>query len=357
MKHMNFARKLYEIVNYTTNMANKTSQEYIDYSKILSWHPHHDSTFVIWDKEAFMQHIAPRFFPTQNAFRSLERLLNMWTFVRDSDEESRLGGNGNQRHAIRVFYHPDFSRTDASRLRNIQRRNVPGNNSTVRAAPMQQGLVAIAPRVLPPPRQQHPTVWAAAMPILTAAADSSSIPRWNLPNMINRGHSPPLPPPPTGFQHHPSSSDGSPFVQNVNMSHPPAPAHFKRQRRESAFAGPINSNNSSISVASTGNNTQSTGAGLTTAAPSSSPNCSAMARPLRTQSRDGLGSLLQQQQQQQQHDVENSTLLPPQKQRQTSGQFDDAEEEEDYCQDNAEEEHDSVEGHDDDDNDDDALIF
>ena len=178
MKHMNFARKLYEIVTYTTN---QTDGKFMNYSQILSWHPDRDTTFVVWDKEQFMQHIAPRFFPTQNAFRSLERLLNMWTFVRVPTEESRLNRmRGSKGNNLRVFHQPDFSRSDASRLRNIERRNVPGGSNSN--------------NVPPPNRKARPQTMA---PIVPRQSDSrsTSVPMAAAATVPGMGQQPALPSP------------------------------------------------------------------------------------------------------------------------------------------------------------------
>jgi hypothetical protein len=127
MHIVNFPRKLFEIVRYTTSNPAHSN------STILTWHPEsspsslteYNHMFVIWDKNEFMTRLAPRFFPTQNSFRSLERTLNAWNFVRDSPEESQLFLKRSSKVPLknmRVYSNPYFLRHDPSMARHIERR-------------------------------------------------------------------------------------------------------------------------------------------------------------------------------------------------------------------------------------------
>ncbi|KAG7354090.1 HSF-type DNA-binding protein [Nitzschia inconspicua] len=129
MRVKSFPVKMYELVQYTNSMPFHSN------FKLLSWHPRSNSSpnpateynhkFVIWNKEEFMKQLGPQFFPTQSSFRSLERTLNSWGFVRDATEESLLFQHRTRpldQKSLRVFSNPLFQRHDHFQVMQIQRR-------------------------------------------------------------------------------------------------------------------------------------------------------------------------------------------------------------------------------------------
>jgi HSF-type DNA-binding len=172
-KHLvSFPRKLYELVNYTTS-----DPDHINFA-MFTWHPksspspiigvnhEYDHMVVIWNKDEFMKRLGPRFFPTQSTFRSLERTMNAWEFVRNPYEEAylyRMQPSTVRLNDIRVYSNPSFHRHNPSLLQRIQRRKEKkkSTESSANAAAAEptvphQQLAPLLPKPAPPDMMAGP---------------------------------------------------------------------------------------------------------------------------------------------------------------------------------------------------------
>mmetsp|Transcript_22001 Transcript_22001/g.46405 ORF Transcript_22001/g.46405 Transcript_22001/m.46405 type:complete len:355 (-) Transcript_22001:230-1294(-) len=95
-----FPFKLYDMLEYASDS---------EYCSSVSW-VQNGHAFVIHNKEAFLEHIVPRFFK-QTKFRSFTRQLNLWGFTRIAMECPDKG----------AWKHEHFVRGNIERLRSIQR--------------------------------------------------------------------------------------------------------------------------------------------------------------------------------------------------------------------------------------------
>ncbi|KAG7351005.1 HSF-type DNA-binding protein [Nitzschia inconspicua] len=174
MRVKSFPVKMYELVQYTNSMPFHSN------FKLLSWHPRSNSSpnpateynhkFVIWNKEEFMKQLGPQFFPTQSSFRSLERTLNSWGFVRDATEESLLFQHRTRpldQKNLRVFSNLLFQRHDRFQVMQIQRRKQRMAKETSHVAVARAASPWSRPQLLP--LLPNPT------PAITTAAASSPI--------------------------------------------------------------------------------------------------------------------------------------------------------------------------------------
>ena len=98
---LTFPYNLYNMLEYASSDA--------QYCSIISWSSSGKS-FAIHNREEFMAHVAPMFFPKQSKYRSFTRQLNIWGF-------SRLNNRG-------VWAHADFIRGETERLDRIDREGI-----------------------------------------------------------------------------------------------------------------------------------------------------------------------------------------------------------------------------------------
>ena len=99
---LTFPYNLYNMLEYASSDA--------QYSSIISWSSSGKS-FAIHNREEFMAHVAPMFFPKQTKYRSFTRQLNLYRF-------SRLNNRGV------VWAHEFFIRGQTEMLDRIDREEI-----------------------------------------------------------------------------------------------------------------------------------------------------------------------------------------------------------------------------------------
>ena len=121
----NFVHKLHRLLDYAHENG---------YENIVSWTPD-GSCFGVCNSEAFMKHLCPKFFPKQTFFRSFERMLNIWGFVRPiTVSNDRNMPAGSKSTAWKLFHHPFFVKDKPQLCRRITRQ--PAKGTSQRRGPM-----------------------------------------------------------------------------------------------------------------------------------------------------------------------------------------------------------------------------
>jgi hypothetical protein len=111
----NFPNKLHKLLEYAHDQGSEN---------IVSWTPD-GTSFCIHNSEAFMDELAPKFFPSQSSFRSFERMVNIWGFVRPLLKEFNLFQTTSKK--TRLFHHPYFLRSQPKWCQHITRQSVKGH--------------------------------------------------------------------------------------------------------------------------------------------------------------------------------------------------------------------------------------